>query len=436
MSTAYSECVPPTDNAVGAPRTEVPPAARAPRRELTTRETAVLVALIAFYVELIVALALVGKFTFIAKTSIIPALIIVALLTGRVSVFVNDWAVFLSSVLLFDCFRGLVYSVTLRFDLPIHAAYVVRWDERLLGGQPLSVLLQRRFFASQVIGPFEKVLTIIHGSHFLFFLFVGMAVWLFRRDQFWRFRRAFMLLMLVGLAAYLIVPTVPPWMAAKMHIIPPIRHITAEIYNLTVPTLQSTFDTNPVAAMPSLHTAFPTLCSLIALHHFGRRALALPFYTLLMYFAIAYMGEHYLIDIFMGVVVASSVYVVVYRSAWGRAPSPARGDERAASRRPWIRQAILALVIIGVAEGAGQLGQNLRRPLFFNPTFVDNDMRGRSDKVHLTLGRYALSRNDYDGAQKELRLALGELRDLADRSRTADLLTRMPHAVPDGDQLP
>jgi hypothetical protein len=450
MSTAFTEFAPPVEQTAsgavraGRPLTAVPPRAGA----ITSREKAILVALIAFYVEFIVALAFTGRFTFIAKTSVVPALIIVALLTRRIASFVNDWAVFLSSIILFDCFRGLVYTATLVFDLPIRAAYVVRWDERLLGGKPLSVLLQQRLFQSQTIGPFEKFLTVIHGSHFLFFLFVGMAIWLFQRDQFWRFRRAISLLMILGIVLYFLVPTVPPWMASKMHIIPPIRHITAEIYNLTIPTLQATFDTNPVAAMPSLHTAFPTLCSLMALHHFGRRALALPFYTALMYFSIAYLGEHYLIDIFAGILLATFVYWVVYRSGWMREPTAAPRDEperalreqpkvvAAFARKPWIRQAIAALVIIGLSEGIGQACLGWQRPLFFNPAFVQNDMAGRSDKVHLTLGRYALSRQDYGTAERELRLAVDELRDPYDRRRAVGLLANLRGPLPAGDQVP
>lgn len=332
------------------------------RASTTSRERAVLFSLVAIYAEVVVVLALTGRFTFVYKTAIVPALVITAMIVRRLSTFLADWAVFLGAVILFDALRGAVYFITVHFHLPIHATYVVRADQAMLGGQVLSVSLQRALFQSGTIGPLEQFLTVVHGSHFLFFLLVGMAVWLFARDQFWRFRRAMLLLMGLGILIYFAVPTVPPWMASQMHVIPPIRHITAEIYNTRLPTLQATFDTNPVAAMPSLHTAFPTLCSLIALHHFGRRALWMPVYTLIVYFTIAYLGEHYLLDILAGMSLATLVYWIVYRWSGMKAPAtdvaPVGPATAAAPEGPprtrWVRQAVLALILIAVSEVIGE----------------------------------------------------------------------------------
>jgi len=399
-------------------------------KQVTQRETAMLVMLVSIYVVVIVTLALMGRYMFIFKTAIIPVIVLIALLMGRITVFVNDWLVFIASVVLFDCCRGLVFALTLRYDLPIHALYAARWDEALLGGESLPVLLQRLIFKPPVIGPFEKFLTVIHGSHFALFLFVGVAVWLFRRDQFFRFRRAVILLMVLGITFYFLVPTVPPWMASNLHIISPIRHITNEIYNAAVPTLQATFDTNPIAAMPSLHTAFPTLCSLIALHHFGRRAIVMPIYTVFMWFSIAYLGEHYIVDIFAGILLAAFVFWVSYRSAWFRgtwnvgehvteAPAPARAT--------WVRQAVIALGLVAVSEGIGQLTLNTRHDLVFNPSFVAHDMVGRSDKTHLVLGHYyATAKKDYVTARREFTLALTELRDPKDRAHARELMDQLP----------
>ncbi|HVZ74129.1 MAG TPA: phosphatase PAP2 family protein [Polyangia bacterium] len=395
------------------------------------RETAILIGLVVAYVTLDVALALTGRFTFIAKTAVIPVLVLVALRLGRLAAFVSEWAVFVAAVILFDCCRGLVYALTLAFDLPIHATYAARADEALFGGTSLPVLLQARLFQPPVIGPFEKALTVVHGSHFLFFLLVGVAVWLLRREEFWRFRRAIMLLMAGGLAIYFAVPTVPPWMAARLHVIGPIRHITAEIYNVAVPTLQSTLDVNPVAAMPSLHTAFPALCAFIALHHFGRRAALLPVYALVMMFAIAYLGEHYLVDIVAGVALAAAVYVVVYRTDLLPAPAPPKPG-----RAPWVRSATIAMVLVALSEAVGQVSMHYRHHLLVDPAFVRREMVGRSDHVHLALGRWALRRGDVDGGARELRLALDELRDPAERAGVEAMLAHPRDVVLVGDDVP
>jgi hypothetical protein len=395
-------------------------------------EVALLFGLLAIYFVVVVALALMGRYLIIAKTAVVPVLVVLALLMGRAVSFVNDWAVFLGSVVLFDCVRGFIYAITIRLHLPIHAAYVARWDEALLGGVSLPVLLQEKLFHPPVIGPFEKFLTVIHGSHFLLFLFVGMATWTLRREEFWRFRRAIILLMIFGLSIYFAVPTVPPWMAAKLHIIGPIRHITAEIYNSSVPSLQSTLDVNPIAAMPSLHTAFPTLCSLIAVHHFGRRALVLPLYTLLMLFAISYLGEHYVVDLAAGLLLAGFVYWLVYRSGVMRAPT-LRLENPTSTKRLDARNAIAACLLVATSEGVGQLSVHLRYNLFVGPKFIQSEMVGRSDMIHLALGRHALMRGEVAEARRELTLALTELRDPSDRALAAELLAHAdnPTLVPD-----
>lgn len=94
--------------------------------EPTTRERALLVGLVVVYAEVLVALALLGRFTFVCESAIVPALVVAALLVRRFAAFVEDWAVFLASVILFDTLRGLVYTLTVRLDLPVHAAYPAR----------------------------------------------------------------------------------------------------------------------------------------------------------------------------------------------------------------------------------------------------------------------------------------------------------------------
>jgi hypothetical protein len=415
-----------------AVRPQTPPS---PPGQERPPEVVLLFGLLAIYLVVVVVLAASGRFLILAKTAVVPVMVVLALLMGRGVSFTNDWAAFLGAVVMFDCLRGFVYAVTIRLHLPIHAAYVARWDEALLGGQSLPVLLQEKLFHPPVIGPFEKFLTVIHGSHFVLFLFVGMATWTLRREEFWRFRRAIILLMILGISTYLAVPTVPPWMAAKLHIIGPIRHITAEIYNSSVPSLQATLDVNPVAAMPSLHTAFPTLCSLIAVHHFGRRAVVLPLYTLLMLFAISYLGEHYVVDLFAGLLLAGFVYWVVYRSGAMKAPT-LRLETPASTKRLDARNAIAAFLLIAASEGVGQLSLHMRYNLFVGPDFIQREMVGRSDLVHLALGRHALLRGDKETARRELVLAQDELRSPADKAKAAELLAHLDSAQLSPDDQP
>jgi membrane-associated phospholipid phosphatase len=89
---------------------------------------------------------------------------------------------------------------------------------------------------------------------------------------------------------------------------------------------------NPVAAMPSLHTAFALFVVVFFLPRVRRRwwppMLAYP---LAMTFTLVYTGEHYVIDVLVGwVYVGLTFAVVAMFEAWWAPISRARA-ERAAS---------------------------------------------------------------------------------------------------------
>src|SRR5688572_9806190 len=102
--------------------------------------------------------------------------------------------------------------------------------------------------------------------------------------------------MAAGLAGYALVPTVPPWMASAppYRLIPPIDRVAARVYGAATPTLMRVFDTNPVAAMPSLHAAFPLACVLTGWQVFGARGrVGAALYAGSTVISAVYLGEHY-----------------------------------------------------------------------------------------------------------------------------------------------
>ena len=66
---------------------------------------------------------------------------------------------------------------------------------------------------------------------------------------------------------------------------------------------------NPVAAVPSLHCAYPLYYFLILRPLLGRRSLWLLLLTLGIVFSVVYLGHNYLIDVWIGF-----AYAV---AAWG-----------------------------------------------------------------------------------------------------------------------
>ena len=128
-------------------------------------------------------------------------------------------------------------------------------------------------------------------------------------------------------AGGIIVPTAPPWMASELFgLVPKLLHFNVAFYNAAAPDLTTGFNTNPIAAMPSLHAAFPALCSLI-LWRLGRwKSLPFHLYTLLVFFMIIATGDHYTLDIAAGVLLAVVAYIVAFR----RIGPPAPADDHAA----------------------------------------------------------------------------------------------------------
>jgi hypothetical protein len=128
------------------------------------------------------------------------------------------------------------------------------------------------------------------------------------------------------------------------------------------------YEINPnlVAAMPSLHAAYPTLAFLFARRQFGRPAWLMLLYAIGVWISVVYLADHYVVDVLAGIAYAFVAYLVIvhgpgwFRRAVDRAADPAigavveaaeAGDEAAIRRLPgrvrWpqVRQ---GLVLIGV----------------------------------------------------------------------------------------
>jgi membrane-associated phospholipid phosphatase len=125
------------------------------------------------------------------------------------------------------------------------------------------------------------------------------------------------LLSAAGLATYFLYPAAPPWWAGKYGLIEPVARVSTRAWDAVglhgagnlINAGQNA--ANPVAAMPSLHTAF----ALFVVAFFLPRARLrwwplLLAYPLAMTFTLVYSGEHYMIDVLMGWIYVGLVYTV------------------------------------------------------------------------------------------------------------------------------
>src|SRR5262249_15019553 len=139
------------------------------------------------------------------------------------------------------------------------------------------------------------------------------------------------------------------------------------------PTLAQSFDVNPVAAMPSLHAAFPSLVTLFGFECFGGYGFLLLAYACAMCFAIVALGEHYVVDVLAGILLA----VLCHRASRAFSPSatPSEATGSAALRRPLV----LAAGLLVLAQAAGLCARALvREDQPPSEAFVERELVGKS----------------------------------------------------------
>jgi membrane-associated phospholipid phosphatase len=88
--------------------------------------------------------------------------------------------------------------------------------------------------------------------------------------------------------------------------------------------IYSTLNPNPVAAMPSLHSAYAWLFMLFAFRLWGARAAPVVLYPAGMYFSVLYLGHHYFVDVLAGILYATVAYVIVCSPAARRVAQAVR----------------------------------------------------------------------------------------------------------------
>jgi membrane-associated phospholipid phosphatase len=98
------------------------------------------------------------------------------------------------------------------------------------------------------------------------------------------------------------------------------RHVNSSVYNRTYSVVG---DSNPVAAMPSLHEAITFMVFLFALNGGWKIGVPAFIYAIAMAFALVYTGEHYVIDTVIGAAIAT--YAYVYSGRWLNITAPVFG---------------------------------------------------------------------------------------------------------------
>ncbi len=224
--------------------------------------------------------------------------------------FLRDWWLPVVGLVVYFYSRGL----TDELGLPVHIMMPIHVDEWLGGGELPTQRLQEAWCGTPCLKTsepawYDLAFTTVYASHFLTGLTMAAMLWVRERAAWLRWMRRYIAINFAALVVYILYPMAPPWMASEQ------GYITADLPRLTGRGWRDLglgrFDLvlqgvgNPVAAMPSLHAG---ITFLVAMYGIWRLRTPLRFllvlYPVAMSFTLVYYGEHYVVDVLAGIVMA------------------------------------------------------------------------------------------------------------------------------------
>jgi membrane-associated phospholipid phosphatase len=246
-----------------------------------------------------------------------------------------DWLPFTAVLVLYDQTRG----VADKLGIALHEGDIVRAEEWLFGGTEPTVWLQHHLYTPGHVHWYDAACTLVYTSHFLATPVLAAVLWLRDRALWLRYISRVVVLSVAGLITYCLFPEAPPWMAADHGFTAPVARLSARGWiwlhagNLNGLLARAQNEgSNPVAAMPSLHTAFATLVALVIASRLRSRwRWLLVLYPVAMGFTLVYCGEHYVLDLVAGVAYALVVWVAMNR--WETRRARRRGPVDPPTRR-------------------------------------------------------------------------------------------------------
>ncbi len=233
------------------------------------------------------------------------------------------WFAYVAGIFVYTLLRSYADETA----IPIQTSYVIDVDHWLFFGTDPVVWLQERLFSPGRVTPLDFAAVEVHWSFFIAPHALAVLVFIWRRDLFARYALLVVGTMYAGLILFFLLPTTPPWLAARAGLLPEGFRImdfvggrvNGDTYrNLSV----SLGEPNSVAAMPSIHMAVTFAMYLWSRDHAPKLAPWLLFYSLIMAFSLVYLAEHYVLDLAVGVIVAYGCHWLVNRVMAAPEPKP------------------------------------------------------------------------------------------------------------------
>ena len=261
------------------------------------------------YLAVVVAL-MIFKSVSITPDRFVIFLFFGAIILGRGLVFIKDWAPFLALLLGYEMLRGFADDK----GLGVQVESLINIERAIFGFIPTEKL-QTLLYQAGTVHWYDWIAVITYFLHFPLPLMVAFFLWMKKKAQFHKFIISLLVLSFAGFITFLLLPAAPPWYASERGLIETEKIINIIIgqigWDWNLSAFYDSLNPNPVAAMPSLHAAYPWL-SFLALRKYSKKLgwFFLP-YPILVWFSVVYLGEHYVIDVIAGVVYAQASFWIV-----------------------------------------------------------------------------------------------------------------------------
>ncbi|MFD8597596.1 phosphatase PAP2 family protein [Kitasatospora sp. NPDC059646] len=245
----------------------------------------------------------------------------------------RDWVPVMAVVWAYSLLRGYGAHTPWR----PHYAPQIAFDEVLGLGETWTVRLQHLLYHPGQPQWYDYAVVGVYMSHFFAVFGILAVLWKRNHARFRHFLACYLSITFAGFLTYVLYPADPPWLAAIENHLPAVdRIVNAVLENSGLHRAGTIFENgsrfaNDVAAMPSLHSAYPMMIALVFWPRAGRTLrVILAAYPLAMGFTLVYGGEHFIIDVLVGWAYAWVMVTLVNRLVARRAASRAAKREAVA----------------------------------------------------------------------------------------------------------
>jgi membrane-associated phospholipid phosphatase len=220
---------------------------------------------------------------------------------------IGDLTFYACMWLSYDYSRGIADS----FGFPLQVELPRNIDKVLFFGNDPNVWMQDQLW-NKNIQWYDVFGSIVYFTHFFVPVATSVYLWIRYREQWLRYIRRFASVLFAGVATYVVMPTVPPWMAADekypYQILEPLQRSTGRGWNwLGLETVSNVLLrgqqwANPTAALPSLHAAFALFVIVFFWQKMTNKWVRYSslLFPLSMAWCLVYFAEHYITDIVAG----------------------------------------------------------------------------------------------------------------------------------------